>query len=124
MDTFLIGTLIRFSTSRQVWEAIATTYFDGNDTFQVYYLCRRVSQLRQRGGSLEKYYNDLQGLWRDIDFRQPNPIECANDIQKFNSLIQEEDSQDVLQIRKMFYRWAHLWWLRRHIPMCNTKQLD
>lgn len=115
MDTFLIGTLIRFSTSRQVWEAIATTYFDGNDTFQVYYLCRRVSQLRERGGSLEKYYNDLQGLWRDIDFRQPNPIECANDIQKFNSLIQEErvyvfldglyDHSD--KIRKMFYR-AHL----------------
>ncbi|KAJ0017590.1 hypothetical protein Pint_11215 [Pistacia integerrima] len=37
----------------------------------------KVTRLKQAGGSLEKYYNDLQGLWREIDFRRPNPMECA-----------------------------------------------
>jgi hypothetical protein len=49
-----------------------------------------VTRLKQAGGSLEKFYNELQGLWREIDFRRPNPMECPTDIQHYNSLIQEE----------------------------------
>jgi hypothetical protein len=44
----------------------------------------------QREGSTEKYYNDLQEVWCEIDFQRLNPMECAIDIQKYNSLIQEE----------------------------------
>ena len=46
--------------------------------------------MKQAGGFIEKYYNDLQGLWREIDFRQPNPMKCAIDIQSYNSMLQEE----------------------------------
>lgn len=90
MEPSLIGNFIWFPTAKLVWDSIATTYFDGNDTSQVYDLRRRVAQLKQEGEPLEKYYNDLQGLWREIDFRRPNPMECAVDIQHYNSLIQEE----------------------------------
>ncbi|PNX58860.1 hypothetical protein L195_g059398, partial [Trifolium pratense] len=79
LDSSLISNFIRFSTAKMVWEAIATTYFDGSDTSQVYDLRRRVTRLTQAGGSLEKYYNDLQGLWREIDFRRPNPMTCSID---------------------------------------------
>lgn len=65
-------------------------YFDGTDTSQVYELKRRVSRMKQAGISMEKYYNDLQGLWRKIDFRRPNPMLCAIDIQSYNSILQEE----------------------------------
>ncbi|XP_058081879.1 agamous-like MADS-box protein AGL3 [Magnolia sinica] len=41
-------------------------------------------------GSLEKYYTDLQSLWREIDFRCPNPMECPTDIQRYNNLLQED----------------------------------
>ncbi|KAI5384189.1 hypothetical protein KIW84_071265 [Lathyrus oleraceus] len=71
-------------------DAIVTTYFDGSDTSQVYDLRRRVTRLKQAGGFLEKYYNDLQGLWREIDFRRPNPMTCQVDIQHCNTFIQEE----------------------------------
>ncbi|KAL6337493.1 hypothetical protein AAG906_037086 [Vitis piasezkii] len=37
---------------------------------------RRVSQMKQAGGSIEKYYNDLQGLWREINFRLSNLMAC------------------------------------------------
>ncbi|KAK6923031.1 Retrotransposon Copia-like, N-terminal [Dillenia turbinata] len=90
MDISLISNFIRFPIAKMVWDSIATTYFDGSDTSQVYDLRRRVNRLRQSGGSLEKYYNDLQGLWREIDFRRPNPMECAIDIQHYNNLLKEE----------------------------------
>ena len=90
MDPSLIGNFIRFPTARQVWDSIATTYFDGTDTSQVYDLRHRVTRMRQAGESIEKYYNDLQGLWREIDFRRPNPMKCADDIQKYNSILQED----------------------------------
>ena len=59
MDSSLIGNFIRFPTAKMVWDSIATTYFDASDTSQVYDLRRRVTQLKQVGGSLEQYYNDL-----------------------------------------------------------------
>ena len=73
-----------------VWDAIATTYFNGSDTSQVYELRRHVTRLRQGSGSLEKFYTKLQGLWREIDFRLLNPMECAIDIYHYNNLLQED----------------------------------
>lgn len=90
MEPGLIGNFIRFSTAKEVWDVIATTFFDGTDTSQVYDLKKRVTKMRQNGGSIEAYYNSLQALWREIDFRRPNPMMCAIDIQKFNSITQED----------------------------------
>ncbi|KAF8409081.1 hypothetical protein HHK36_005154 [Tetracentron sinense] len=56
----------------------------------VYDLRCRVTHMKQNAGSLEKYYTDLQGLWREIDFRRPNPMECTVDIQHYNQLLQED----------------------------------
>jgi len=90
MDQSLVVNFIRYPTAKQVWDSAATTYFDGTDTSQVYELRCRVSQLKQASGSIEKYYNKLQGLWREIDFHRPNPMECTTDIQRYNSILQEE----------------------------------
>ena len=90
MDHSLIVNFICYPMAKQVWDSAATTYFDETVTSQVYDLRRQVSWMKQAGGSIEKYYNDLQGLWREIDFRCPNPMECATDIQKCNSILQEE----------------------------------
>lgn len=73
-----------------VWDSISTTFFDGTDTSKVYDLKRQVTRMRQAGGSIEKYYNDLQRLWREIDFRRPNPMVCAADISKYNAITQED----------------------------------
>ena len=43
MDRSFIGNSIQFPTAKQVWDAIATTYFDGGDATQVYELRRRVA---------------------------------------------------------------------------------
>ena len=62
MDPSLISNFIRFLTAKQVWDSIATKFFYGTDTSQVYDLRRCVTCMNQAGGSIEKYYNDLQGL--------------------------------------------------------------
>lgn len=49
-----------------------------------------MARLRQAGGSLEKFYTELQGLWQEIYFRRPNPMECATDIHHYNNLLQED----------------------------------
>jgi hypothetical protein len=90
MNPSLVSNFIRFPTAKQVWDSIATTYFDGTDTSQVYDLKRRVTRMKQSGEPIETYYNCLQGLWKEIDFRRPNPMECVYDIQKYNTLLQED----------------------------------
>jgi hypothetical protein len=90
MDPSLVVNFICFPTAKQVWDSAATTYFDGTDTSQVYDLCCRVTRMKQAGGSIEKYYNNLKGLWREIDFRRPNLMDCAVDIQKYNLILQED----------------------------------
>ena len=89
-------------------------FFYGSDTSQVYELKRQVTQMKQVGGSIEAYYNKLQELWREIDFRRPNQMKCAEDIQTYNTSVQEDRAytfldglddrldkvqSDVLQIR-------------------------
>jgi len=73
-----------------VWDSITTTFFDRSDTSEVYDLRRHVTRLKQASGSLEKYYTELQGLWREIDFRRPNLMECSVDIQHYNRITQED----------------------------------
>lgn len=94
MDPSLVPNFIRFPTAYQVWFMIATTYYDGTDTSQVYDLKKRVTKTKQDGGSLESYYSTLQGLWREIDFRRPNPMKCVADIQEYNKIITFLDGLD------------------------------
>ncbi|KAJ9170163.1 hypothetical protein P3X46_018291 [Hevea brasiliensis] len=61
------GWLINSMEPSLVWDSIATTYFDGSDSSQVYDLRRRVSRMWQGGGSIEKYYNDLQRVYIFLD---------------------------------------------------------
>ena len=90
MDSSLIGTFIRYPTAKHVWDFVVVIFFYGSDTSQVYELKRRVARMKQARGSIESYYNNLQGLWREIDFRRPNPMKCVEDIQTYNTTIQED----------------------------------
>lgn len=58
----LISTFICFPTAHAVWDAIAKPYFDGTDVSHVYNLKSRTHRMRQAGGSIETYYNDLHNL--------------------------------------------------------------
>jgi hypothetical protein len=55
----------------------------------VYDLNKRVNKIKQGGRTVEEYYNELQDLWLEIDFRRPNPMTCAADIERFDKFMQE-----------------------------------
>lgn len=90
IDPALIDNFIRFLTVKTVWNAVSTTIFYGTNASQVYDLKRRVTRTRQSRRPIEAYYNGLQGIWREIDFRCPNPMVCPDDIARFNLAIQED----------------------------------
>ncbi|KAK2632435.1 hypothetical protein EUGRSUZ_L01554, partial [Eucalyptus grandis] len=77
MDSALIGNLIHFPTAKAVLDSVATVFIDGTD-------------VSQASGPTEKYYNDLRGLWREVDFRRPNLMTCPRDIERYNALVQED----------------------------------
>ncbi|KAL3632291.1 hypothetical protein CASFOL_025275 [Castilleja foliolosa] len=84
----LMGQFIEYQTARELWNGIYETYRSGEDALQIYDLHIQANRLFQGEQSLEKYYQSCQSIWRDIDRRDPNNMECANDIQKYNKKIQ------------------------------------
>lgn len=89
LETKLMVNYIHYETAWEMWKALATTFYDGNDEAFVFDLNRKVTRLKQSGKQVEDYYNALQGLWREIDFRRPNPMTSAMDIEKFNAYIEK-----------------------------------
>lgn len=90
MNPRLVSNFIRFPTAKAVWDNIAIKYFGGTDKSQLYNLKRKVTRLKQGGGSMEMYYKNLQGLWREIDFRRPNLMEYDASIQRYNFVMHED----------------------------------
>jgi gag-polypeptide of LTR copia-type len=83
----LYGKFLRCPTAKEVWDAIAITFYDRSDAAQVLDLNKRVNKIRQEGRPVEDYFNELQDLWLEIDFRRPNPMICTTDIEKFEKFI-------------------------------------
>jgi hypothetical protein len=43
-----------------LWEAVATTFYDGYDEPQIFTLNWQVSYMNQGGRAIKEYYDDLQ----------------------------------------------------------------
>ncbi|OAY61433.2 hypothetical protein MANES_01G083275v8 [Manihot esculenta] len=115
MDPKLISNYIRYPTIKAVWDVVATTYFDGQTHHR---------SMTER--SIETYYNNLQGLWRETDFRRPNPMRCESNIKKFYFIVQEDS--DVLQIQpfpivEQTYALVRLEDLRLSVMLANDNNI-
>ncbi|RDX99118.1 hypothetical protein CR513_17878, partial [Mucuna pruriens] len=64
-----------------MYETPSLSHFYRSYTSQLFSLKKCVENTKQTEGPIELYYNTLQGLWREIDFRRPNPMKCAGDIE-------------------------------------------
>ncbi|RVW79171.1 Retrovirus-related Pol polyprotein from transposon TNT 1-94 [Vitis vinifera] len=123
MDLTLINNFIRFPTAKLVWDYVATAYFDGTDTSQVYDLKRRVTKMRKVGGSIEKYYNDLQGLvYIFLDGLGDRLDKIRSDVlqirlfptieQAYAHVRREEIRQAVMLI--VIQKWLYRWWTTKY----------
>lgn len=66
-------------TSKALWDSLAVMYGDatGDDPYELYCLEVRASRIKQGQRTLKDYWNELQGIWMDIDRRQPIPLGCC-----------------------------------------------
>ncbi|XP_071916133.1 uncharacterized protein [Coffea arabica] len=69
MSPLLMQRFIRLQTAKEIWEAVAKTLYDGSDETQLFELNRRSFTTHQSGRPLSVYYNELIGIFQEIDAR-------------------------------------------------------
>ncbi|KAI5327718.1 hypothetical protein L3X38_027114 [Prunus dulcis] len=91
LEQSLIGNFIRFPTAKAVWDAIATTYYDGTDTSQVYDLRRRVSR---------RVYIFLDGLDDHLDKARSDVLHMTSfpTVDQAYAYVRREDVRQAVMI--------------------------
>ncbi|XP_071688035.1 uncharacterized protein [Rutidosis leptorrhynchoides] len=82
----IASNLTQFPTAKAPWNALITTYSSGKDKLQTFDLHVKANNIRQDGKSIEELWLKLQGIWGEIEMRDPNPMEHPNDIVKYNNI--------------------------------------
>jgi hypothetical protein len=90
------ASFLRPSTAYDIWDAVAQTYFTGNDASQIYELRRKAHETRQQGKSLASYFSALQTIWQELDFLNPYDMESAKDTATLKKRIENERVYDFL----------------------------
>jgi len=60
---------IRFSTTKEIQEAVAKAFYDGSDETLLFELNQKSFTTMQNGRPLSTYYNKLVAIFQEIDHR-------------------------------------------------------
>ncbi|KAI3703312.1 hypothetical protein L1987_73277 [Smallanthus sonchifolius] len=90
IEPALASNLTEFPTTKSLWDALVVTYSSGKDKLQTFDLHVKANEFKQNGVSLEDFWIVMQGIWGEIDRRDPNPMTCANDITTYNKIRAEQ----------------------------------
>ncbi|KAK0598285.1 hypothetical protein LWI29_033284 [Acer saccharum] len=77
-------------TAKEVWDVVKRSYLDASDYSQVYELMKKTFQLRHDGRPLKEYYNELNSVFMELDYRRPNDKECTVNSEKYMKRISED----------------------------------
>ena len=69
MTPSLMNSYIRLSTAKDVWDAVAKTFYDDSDETRIFELNKKCFGAKQNGRSLPVYYNKLVSMFQEIDQR-------------------------------------------------------
>ena len=69
MSPSLMQRFIRLSTTKEIWEVVSKTSYDGSDENCIFELNQRSFSTKQNGRPLSTYYNELVAIFREIDHR-------------------------------------------------------
>ncbi|GMY34460.1 hypothetical protein FCV25MIE_29702 [Fagus crenata] len=90
------ASFLRLPTAHDIWDAVAQTYFTGNDASQIHELRRKAHETRQQGKSLASYFSAPQTIWQKLDFLNPYDMESAKDTATLKKRIENEQVYDFL----------------------------
>ncbi|XP_076921708.1 uncharacterized protein LOC143583228 [Bidens hawaiensis] len=85
----LASDLTEFSTAKTLWDALTVTYSSGKDKLQTFDLHVKANEFKQNGIPLEEFWLVMQGIWGEIERRDPNPMTCSTDIATYNKVRSE-----------------------------------
>ncbi|KAM0012100.1 hypothetical protein Hdeb2414_s0056g00757371 [Helianthus debilis subsp. tardiflorus] len=89
IEPALASNLTEFPTAKALWDALAVTYSSGKDKLQTFDLHVKANELKQNGAPLEEFWIVIQGIWGEIERRDPNPMKCSTDIAAYNKIRSE-----------------------------------
>ncbi|KAK9053770.1 hypothetical protein SSX86_026981 [Deinandra increscens subsp. villosa] len=90
IDPALASNLTEFPTAKALWDALVVTYSSGKDKLQTFDLHVKANEFKQNGAPLEDFWIVMQGIWGEIERRDPNPMVCTADIITYNKLRSEQ----------------------------------
>ncbi|GMY19494.1 hypothetical protein FCV25MIE_14733, partial [Fagus crenata] len=90
------ASFLRLPTAHDICDAVAQTYFTGNDASQIYELRRKAHETHQQGKSLASYFSALQTIWQELDFLNPYDMESTKDTTMLKKRIENERVYDFL----------------------------
>ena len=71
---------ICLQTVKEIWDAVSKTFYHRSDETQLFELNRKSFTTRQSGRPLPAYYNELIGIFQEIDVRMCGQGEDVNGI--------------------------------------------
>ncbi|XP_076946336.1 uncharacterized protein LOC143617759 [Bidens hawaiensis] len=89
IEPALASNLTEFPTAKTLWDALAVTYSSGKDKLQTFDLHVKENEFKHNGVPLEDFWIVMQGIWGEIERRDPNPMTCSTDIATYNELRSE-----------------------------------
>ncbi|KAJ8768637.1 hypothetical protein K2173_023541 [Erythroxylum novogranatense] len=69
MSPHLLQRFIRLATAKEIWEAVAKTFYDGSNETCLFELNQKSFMTKQNGQPLPTYYNELVANFQEIDHR-------------------------------------------------------
>nr|GLL30062.1 uncharacterized protein LOC109155214 [Ipomoea trifida]GME19494.1 putative gag-polypeptide of LTR copia-type [Ipomoea batatas] len=90
IEPALASNLTEFPTAKSLWDALVVTYSSGKDKLKTFDLHVKANEIKQNGTPLEDFWIIMQGIWGEIERRDPNPMTCAVDIATYNKLRAEQ----------------------------------
>ncbi|KAL3509511.1 hypothetical protein ACH5RR_028912 [Cinchona calisaya] len=69
MRSLLMQRFIHLSTAKEIWEAVAKTFYDGSDETCLFELNRKSFSTTQHGRPLSTYCTELIAIFQEIDHR-------------------------------------------------------
>ncbi|XP_076926353.1 uncharacterized protein LOC143589490 [Bidens hawaiensis] len=116
IEPSLASNLTEFPTVKTLWDALVVTYSSGKDKLQTFELHVKANEFKQNGIPLEDFWIVMQGIWGEIERRDPSPMTCAVDITTYNNIRAEKKlfqflnalDQQFDPIKREILRWDKL----------------
>ena len=80
---------LRLRTAREIWSALAKTFYYGSDETQIFALNQRAFSIRQSGRSLPTYYGELVKIFQELDYRDKVKMRDLEDIIMYKASVEK-----------------------------------